>query len=58
MKLTNKDREQADYIHNITIEQAQALPNMHGVLCAAKLKIQGWYGCTLSDGKHLYILAS
>ena len=55
-KLTDSIKAQADHVHSITMEEARALPNMLGILCSTDLRFHGWYGCTQSDGKHLYIL--
>ena len=55
-KLTDKIKAEADHLHELTMDEARALPNMLGVLCAAGLRFHGWYGCTQSDGRHLYIL--
>lgn len=55
-RLTTKIREQADQIHEVTLDEARALPNMLGVLCSAALRHHGWYGCTQSGEQHLYVL--
>lgn len=54
--LTDEIRSDADYIHEITMEEAKALPNMLGVLCSKMLAITGWYGCIQNGEKHLYVL--
>lgn len=56
MKLTQQQKDVADKIIELTIEEAKELPNMLGQICSATLKASGFYGITRSGVKTLYIL--
>jgi hypothetical protein len=49
---------EADAVNRVTPAEAAALPGILGRLVPAMLAAKGWYGCTISGKKTLYLPVS
>ena len=55
MKLTEAIRQEAQETKHMTVDEALALPNLLGISVSNGLKFNGFYTCTVSGIKTLFV---